>query len=84
MSSADSDSLRLSNTPTTTQALRCFSGLPLFMVNSMTILAQAPQCFLGLVGRRRDYSQRLAKKSKMRPVRELAKRLEAPFRRTAG
>jgi hypothetical protein len=35
MSSADSVSLRLSNTPTTTQAVRCFSGLPLFMVNSI-------------------------------------------------
>src|SRR4029078_1619130 len=37
MSPADSDSLRLSNTPTTTQALRCFSGLPLFMVNSIAL-----------------------------------------------
>jgi hypothetical protein len=29
--------LRLSNTPTTTHALRCFSGLPLFMVNSIAL-----------------------------------------------
>src|SRR5262245_29919206 len=35
MSSADSVSLRLSKTPTTTQAVLCFSGLPLFMVNSI-------------------------------------------------
>jgi lipopolysaccharide export system permease protein len=35
MSSADRLGLRLSKTPTTTQALRCFSGLPLFMVNSI-------------------------------------------------
>jgi len=28
----------LSNTPTTTHALRCFSGLPLFMVNSIGLL----------------------------------------------
>src|SRR3982751_1335319 len=35
MSSAESESFRLSKTPTTTQALRCFSGLPLFMVNSI-------------------------------------------------
>jgi hypothetical protein len=33
-SSAASVSLRGSKTPTTTQALRCFSGLPLFMLNS--------------------------------------------------
>jgi hypothetical protein len=38
ISSADSDSLRLSKTPTTTHALRCFSGLPLFMVNSIGLL----------------------------------------------
>src|SRR5450755_3901491 len=37
MSSADRLGLRLSNTPTTTQALRCFSGLPLFMVNSIAV-----------------------------------------------
>jgi len=35
ISSADRLGLRLSKTPTTTQALRCFSGLPLFMVNSI-------------------------------------------------
>jgi hypothetical protein len=34
----DSESLRLSKTPTTTHALRCFSGLPLFMVNSIGLL----------------------------------------------
>ena len=37
INSADKDSLRLSKTPTTTQALRCFSGLPLFMVNSIAV-----------------------------------------------
>ncbi|MCL5060591.1 MAG: hypothetical protein M1449_08870 [Candidatus Thermoplasmatota archaeon] len=37
MSMAGSDSLRLSNTPTTTQAVRCFSGAPLFMLNSSSI-----------------------------------------------
>ena len=36
---AESDSLRLSKTPTTTHALLCFSGLPLFMVNSIAALA---------------------------------------------
>jgi hypothetical protein len=37
MSTAGPDSLRLSNTPTTTQAVRCFSGAPLFMLNSSSI-----------------------------------------------
>src|SRR5688572_18438072 len=31
----DAESLRPSNTPTTTQPERCFSGLPLFMLNSI-------------------------------------------------
>src|SRR5450755_4227452 len=35
--SAERLGLRLSKTPTTTQALRCFSGLPLFMVNSIAV-----------------------------------------------
>src|SRR5574340_544811 len=37
MSMDGPDSLRLSNTPTTTQAVRCFSGAPLFMLNSSPI-----------------------------------------------
>ena len=35
MSWAEAESLRPSNTPTTTQPVRCFSGLPLFMLNSI-------------------------------------------------
>jgi hypothetical protein len=37
MSIAGPDSLRLSKTPTVTQAERCFSGAPLFMLNSSSI-----------------------------------------------
>jgi hypothetical protein len=37
MSMAGPESLRFSNTPTTTQAVRCFSGAPLFMLNSSSI-----------------------------------------------
>src|SRR5258706_15927204 len=35
MASAEAESLRPSKTPTTTQPVRCFSGLPLFMLNSI-------------------------------------------------
>src|SRR5258706_3818579 len=35
MACAEAESLRPSKTPTTTQPVRCFSGLPLFMLNSI-------------------------------------------------
>ena len=39
MSSPGALSLRGSNTPITMQALRCFSGLPLFMLNYIVLSA---------------------------------------------
>ena len=68
ISSADSDSLRLSKTPTTTQALRCFSGLPLFMVNSIAIPRLPLWRFVSVTGRAAHYRQILLKKSKIFPA----------------
>ena len=57
--------MRLSKTPTTTQALRCFSGLPLFMVNSIGLLGFRHLTFLCRKGvSPAHYRQIAVKKSK--------------------
>ena len=67
--SADSASLRLSKTPTTTQALRCFSGLPLFMVNSIDCPSRSSDAALAHIIAVSDLSghfrQKMAKKSRL-------------------
>jgi hypothetical protein len=55
----------LSNTPTTTHALRCFSGLPLFMVNSIALLkGAAAALFMRAEPILAHYRQNAVKKSK--------------------
>jgi hypothetical protein len=55
----------LSKTPTTTHALRCFSGLPLFMVNSIALLeGAAATVFVRQGPIRAHYRQNAVKKSK--------------------
>ena len=64
INSADKDSLRLSKTPTTTQALRCFSGLPLFMVNSIAVPSLQLLGFFVVTRNGPHYWQNGPKKSK--------------------
>ncbi|MEO8755545.1 MAG: hypothetical protein ABI624_23015, partial [Casimicrobiaceae bacterium] len=59
---------RLSNTPTTTQALRCFSGLPLFMVNSIAIPRLPLRRFVTVTRLAEHYRQISLKKSKLFPA----------------
>jgi hypothetical protein len=57
----------LSNTPTTTHALRCFSGLPLFMVNSIALPKPFLRTFLCAKANRSALSAKSAQKVKIFP-----------------